>query len=93
MLTDKLLDFLGLGRDKLLGSLDSTLPAVPGWVNTAPMYVEQIMAKASQLDAWVPVTEAAVILAVVPVAVLAGLSIKVARIAVSFATAGGGSAG
>lgn len=76
-------------------SLCAALPAlpVPAWLSGGAANVASVLGKAAALGNWVPFDVAAVVVASVVACLLAGVAIKVARIAVSFLTVGGGSAG
>lgn len=78
----------------LFGALTSVipLPSPPSWMDdTGP--VASVFAGASHLGAWFPVSIVVTVILFVAGINVVGFSIKIARIAVSLFTGGGGSTG
>lgn len=65
----------------------------PEWVTDAESTVNDMLAYATGLGAWVPMGLAVTVAAAVLFSALVGFGIKALRIALSFGTLGGGSAG
>ena len=92
MITDLFLSVLGAVGRFLTGLLPSfSAPAwltttLPGWLDTAGSYVQGV-------SAWFPFDHVPIVLGFVAVALAAAAGIKLARIAASFVTLGGGAAG
>lgn len=93
MLFDRFLDWFIAAVQKFGAQLQSLVPPVPGWVTDGPGMIARLMGYATALGNWVPLPLFAIVVASVVVCLVAGLGIKVARIAASFLTVGGGSAG
>lgn len=92
MITDKLLGlFAALAR--FVVGLFPDLP-VPEWLTGAvPEGIRTVTGWASSLGAWIPGEAVAGALSLVGAALAAAVAVKLARIAASFLSAGGGSAG
>ena len=79
----------------LLEGLVSALPAFspPSWFTSSGGMVAQLFGYADSMGAWLPIGLLMTIAAAVLTCIVVGFGIKLARIAASFLTAGGGSAG
>lgn len=86
--------FLGVARTVFGGVIDA-LPkfTVPDWLTGAHDMVQGVLDKVGALGYWIPFGLAFTVAATVMGVLLLGFGVKVARIALSFLTAGGGSAG
>jgi hypothetical protein len=86
--------FLGV----LVGLLEGLLSALPSfsppsWFTDSGGMVGQLFTYADSMGAWLPIGLLMTIAAAVLTCVVIGFAIKLTRIAASFLTAGGGSAG
>jgi len=86
--------FLGL-LVSLLETMVSALPSFdpPGWFTNANSGFASVFGVANSMGVWLPVGLGFTVLAAVLTCLVIGFGIKVTRIAASFLTAGGGSAG
>lgn len=92
MVTDWLIDFLGKAVTKFFAVIAAALPDPPAWLTQGTGFIQTVVGYAGMFDSWVPMSIAGPIAIFVPLALVAGLVIKVARIVASFLTLGGGSA-
>lgn len=86
--------FLDLAAAVIGGAL-SALPVLhpPGWLTSADSAMTDFLTIVSDMGAWMPVGLMVSVFVAVLACIGIGFGIKVARIALSFLTAGGGSAG
>jgi hypothetical protein len=86
--------FLGV-LVSLLEGLLSVLPAFdpPAWFSDSGGLFGQMFGNAASMGVWIPVGLGMTVMVAVLTCVVIGFGIKVTRIAASFMTAGGGSAG
>jgi hypothetical protein len=79
----------------LLEALLSVIPSFdpPGWFTSSTSGFASVFGVAQSMGVWLPVNLGFVVVAAVLTCIVVGFGIKVARIAASFLTAGGGSAG
>lgn len=92
MITDWLIGFMGKAVTKFFAVITDALPSPPAWLSQGTGFIQTVVSYAGMFDSWVPMSIAAPIVIFVPLALVAGLVIKVARIVASFLTLGGGSA-
>lgn len=92
MVIDWLLDLLNDAVTKLFSLIASAVPSPPAWLSDGANMISTVVQYAGEFDSWVPMSIAGPIVVIVPVCLVAGLIIKVARIVLSFFTLGGGSA-
>ena len=86
--------FLGV-ITTLLEAMIGALPEfdVPGWLTSAGGAVAEVLSSAGAMSYWLPFDVLVPVAVTVLAAYAVGLAIKLARIVLSFFTAGGGSAG
>jgi hypothetical protein len=79
----------------LLEALVSALPsfAPPSWFGNSSSGFGQVFGVANSMGAWLPVGLGVTVALALLTCIVIGFSIKLVRIAASFLTAGGGSAG
>lgn len=92
MITDWLLDFFHTAITKFFAVITDALPDPPAWLTQGTGFIQTVVSYAGLFDSWVPMSIAGPVVIFVPLALVAGLVIKVARIVASFLTLGGGSA-
>ena len=77
----------------MIGIFDAITPDPPSFTADIPGYVATIDGWMSGTEAWIPWNVVGPMLLVVGLALIAGWTIRLVRIVMSFASAGGGSAG
>lgn len=90
MITGLVLQFLALLASALLGVMPSV--PVPSWLTAQSGPLGTVFADLTSMGVWFPVGLMTTVLAAYFAIKLVGFGIKVARIAASFMTGGGGSA-
>lgn len=93
MIFDRIVEFLLSMWDGFVAWLGSLVPPPPAWLTEWPATVHQYAVPLMALSPFIPYLLLSTVLLLWFACLVIGVTIKLGRIGLSFATAGGGSAG